>query len=199
VSQAIAQWLDTARHEDTTRARYDDLIRIYITPMLGKVVAGKLDAEILEQFCTRLLRCRALCDAGPRAGHVCRPLSASTVRKIHYIVSAALEQAVRWRHLGVNPASLAVAPTPRRPDPDPPTAEEAAVIIGAAWREPEWGLLLWLVMVTGMRRGEITALRWRHVDEHGEGVSAITDRGLGERGWIPRSRHGRPVASWGPR
>jgi integrase len=164
VRQAIAQWLDTARHEDTTRARYDDLIRIYITPMLGKVVAGKLDAEILEQFCTRLQRCRALCDARPRAGHVCRPLSASTVRKIHYIVSAALERAVRWRHLGVNPASLAVAPTPARPEPDPPTAEEAAAIVGAAWRDPQWALLLWLVMVTGMRRGEISALRWRHVD-----------------------------------
>jgi integrase len=164
VRQAIAHWLDTARHEDTTRARYEDLIRIYISPTLGNLVAGKLDAEILERFYTRLQRCRALCDGHSRAGHVCQPLSASTVRKIHYIVSAALEQAVRWRHLGVNPASLAVAPTPARPEPDPPTAEEAAAIIGAAWRDPEWGLLLWLVMVTGMRRGEISALRWRHVD-----------------------------------
>jgi integrase len=164
VGQAIAQWLDTARHEDTTRARYEDLIRIYIAPMLGKVVAGKLDAEILERFYTRLQQCRELCDGRSRASHVCRPLSASTVRKIHYIVSAALEQAVRWRHLGINPASLAVAPTPRRPDPDPPTAEEAAAIIGAAWRDPEWGLLLWLVIVTGMRRGELSAPRWRHVD-----------------------------------
>jgi integrase len=164
VAQAIAQWLDTARHEDTTRARYEDLIRIYIAPMLGDVMAGKLDAEILERFYTRLQRCRALCDGRSRSGHECRPLSASTVRKIHYIVSAALEQAVRWRHLGVNPASLAIAPTPARPDPDPPTAEEAAAIISAAWRDPEWGLLLWLVMMTGMRRGELSALRWRHVD-----------------------------------
>lgn len=164
VSQAIAQWMDTARHEDTTRARYDDLIRIYIAPTLGDLVAGKLDAEVLERFYTRLQRCRSLCDGRGRAGHECRPLSASTVRKIHYIVSAALEQAVRWRHLGVNPASLAVAPVARRPDPDPPTAEEAAAIIGVAWRDPEWGLLLWLVMVTGMRRGELSALRWRHID-----------------------------------
>jgi integrase len=164
VSRSIALWLDTTRHEDTTRARYEDLIRIYIAPTLGNLVAGKLDAEIVERFYTRLQRCRALCDGRPRAGHVCRPLSASTVRKIHYIISAALEQAVRWRHLGVNPASLAVAPTPRRPEPDPPTTQEAAAIIGAAWRDPEWGLLLWLVMVTGMRRGELSALRWRHID-----------------------------------
>jgi integrase len=164
IDRAIAQWLDTARHADTTHARYEDLIRIYIAPTLGNLAAGKLDAEILERFYTRLQRCRALCDGRPKTGHVCRPLSASTVRKIHYIVSAALQQAVRWRHLGVNPASLAVAPTSGRPEPDPPTGEEAAAIVGAAWRDPEWGLLLWLVMVTGMRRGEISALRWRHVD-----------------------------------
>lgn len=164
VSQAIAQWLDTARHEDTTRARYDDLIRLYITPTLGHLQAGKLDAEILERLYARLQRCRGLCDGRPRPDHECSPLSASTVRKIHNIVSAALEQAVRWRQLGVNPASLAMAPTPQRPNPDPPTAEEAAAIIGTAWRDPEWGLLLWLIMVTGMRRGEISALRWRHVD-----------------------------------
>jgi hypothetical protein len=97
VSQAIAQWLDTARHEDTTRARYEDLIRLYIAATLGDLVAGKLDAEILERFYTRLQPCRALCDGRQRVGHVCRPLSASTVRKIHYIVSAALEQAVRSR------------------------------------------------------------------------------------------------------
>jgi integrase len=164
VGQAIAQWLDVATHEDTTRDRYEDLIRIYIGPTLGKVVAGKLDAEILERFYARLQRCRALCDGRPKAGHKCEPLSASTVRKIHYIMSAALDQAVRWRHLDVNPASLTAAPSASRPNPDPPSADEAAAIIGASWRDPEWGLLLWLVMVTGMRRGEISALRWRHVD-----------------------------------
>lgn len=30
--------------------------------------------------------------------------------------------------------------------------------------DPEWGLLLWLTMITGLRRGELSALRWKHVD-----------------------------------
>ena len=153
-----------AKLEDTTRDRYEDLVRLYVGPALGDLPAGKLDAELLESFYARLQRCRDLCDGRRRARHECRPLSGSTVRKIHYVISAALEQAVRWRHLGVNPAALAIAPSANHTEPDPPSAEEAAAVIGAAWGDPDWGSLLWVMMVSGMRRGEISALRWRHVD-----------------------------------
>src|SRR5439155_15347850 len=71
---------------------------------------------------------------------------------------------VRWRHLGVNRAALAAAPSPSKADPDPPSAAEAAALLNAAWADPDWGLLLWLTMLTGLRRGELSALRWSHVD-----------------------------------
>ncbi|MGH3981904.1 MAG: tyrosine-type recombinase/integrase, partial [Pseudonocardiaceae bacterium] len=166
VGQTIAQWLDVAELEDTTRERYADLIRIYIEPTFGDLAASKLDAELLEKFYARLQRCRHLCNGRrPAAGHTCKPLASSTVRKVHFIISGALDRAVRWRHLGVNKAALAVAPSPGQTDPDPPTADEAAVILAEAWTiEPDWGLLLWLMMVTGLRRGEVSALRWQHLD-----------------------------------
>ncbi|MCA1707532.1 MAG: hypothetical protein LC808_31385 [Actinobacteria bacterium] len=164
VRHAITQWLDVAELQDTTRERYDDLIRLYILPTLGNTLASKLDAELLERFYARLHRCRELCSGRPPAGHICRPLSSSTTRKIHYIIRGALERAVRWQHLGVNKAAMAEAPSSNRTEPDPPSAEEAATLLNAAWTDPDWGLLLWLTMITGSRRGEVSALRWRHVD-----------------------------------
>lgn len=120
----------------------------------------------MEKFYARLQRCRQLCNGRPPAGHACQPLASTTLRKIHFIISGALERAVRWRHLGVNKAALAVAPSPGQTNPDPPTADEAAVMLSAAWAfDPDWGLLLlWLMMVTGLRRGEINAMRWKNVD-----------------------------------
>jgi len=56
--QAIEQWLDVAALEDTTRERYDDLIRLYILPTFGDLPAAKLDAELLERFYARLHRRR---------------------------------------------------------------------------------------------------------------------------------------------
>jgi hypothetical protein len=80
VGQAIQQWLDVVRLEETTRDRYEDLVRIYIAPTLGDLVAAKLDAELLERFYGRLQRCRQLCSGRRGAGHTCQPLRSSTVR-----------------------------------------------------------------------------------------------------------------------
>jgi integrase len=72
---------------------------------------------------------------------------------------------VRWGWLPFNPAETARAPAKLRPQPDPPSPRDAARIIEAAWqRDDEWGLYIWLAMVTGARRGELLALRWRHID-----------------------------------
>jgi integrase len=197
VSEVVAQWMDIAKLEDTTRERYGDLIRIYIGPILGDLQAAKLDVATLERLYAQLQRCKERCGGRRRAGHVCRPLAGSTVRKIHYILSGALETAVRWEHLGVNKAALAVPPASARPNPDPPSVAEAAAVLSAAWVDPEWGMLLWLSMVTGARRGEVVALRWRHL-EIAKGVLWVrrnqVQPKVGAKEKDPKSGGRRPVA-----
>ena len=71
-----------------------------------------------------------------------------------FILRAALDRAVKWGYLGKNAAALAEPPSFGTPEPDPPTPEELAPVINEAWRDPAWGLFLWLTIVSGCRRGE---------------------------------------------
>ncbi|OSY34887.1 Phage integrase family protein [Pseudonocardia autotrophica] len=72
---------------------------------------------------------------------------------------------MRWRWIATNPIVEAEPPSAPRPNPQPPSAAEAAQILAAAWeRDPAWGVLVWLVMVTGQRRGELCSIRWRQLD-----------------------------------
>jgi integrase len=100
-----------------------------------------------------------------RAPHVCRPLAASSIRQCHAVLSSAYSAAVRWGWIAFNPMEAAQKPRLPTPDPGPPTSEEAARIVAAAWADdPDWGLLIWMVLVTGARRGEVLALRWINLD-----------------------------------
>lgn len=97
-------------------------------------------------------------------------MARSTVRQIHFIISGTLDTAERWEWIPNNPASVAKVPKQLPPQPKPPSPKQAAQIVAAAWEEqadPQWGMLVWLVMVTGARRGELLALRWYdvHFDE----------------------------------
>lgn len=97
--------------------------------------------------------------------HRCTAMSASSIRQVHWILSAALAAAVRWEWIRSNPAEVARKPRQRAPQPDPPSVAEAARILEAAWAQDEaWGALVWLVMVTGLRRAEVLALRWSDGD-----------------------------------
>lgn len=117
--------------------------------------AGYPPHDCAEKGC-RVVECRS---------HVCRPLSAGTVRGIHFVIRGVMTAAERWEWIGSNPAARAVKPRQPAPNPEPPTAAQAARVIDAAWAEDEqWGTLVWLVMVTGLRRGELLALRWSDVD-----------------------------------
>ena len=103
-----------------------------------------------------------------RAGcrpHVCHPMKASTIRGIHSILSGAFAAAQRWEWTDRNPAESAKPPTTvRQPIPATSPDEVAKVIAEARARSAALGLYLWLVVVTGVRRGELCGLQLRDID-----------------------------------
>ena len=112
--------------------------------------------------------------------HVCTPLSTGSIRVVHSILKSALNRAVRWQWIAINPVSFVEPPAIPTPDPTPPTAAQAAMIVTDAFTDPDWGALVWLAMTAGARRGELAALRWSDLDlERG---SITISRSLGQIG-----------------
>ena len=122
----------------------------------GRPPAAGYPAHNCEALGCRVIECEP---------HVCRPLSPAAIRQVHITVRGTLSAAVRWEWIKSNPADHARKPRLLAPQPNPPSSEEAARIIAAAWeQDDDWGTLVWLTMVTGMRRAEVLALRWYDVD-----------------------------------
>lgn len=89
----------------------------------------------------------------------------ATILRIHSIISAALDLAVRYEWTDRNAAKNARPPHPRKREPDPPSPEQAARLLNLVWAEDEeFGLYLWTALTTGARRGEVTALRENRFD-----------------------------------
>jgi integrase len=198
----LAEWLDSHQVEPSTRTAYRTLIDRFIAPALGDQTLpalAKQGPRPYEKFYAELRVCRRRCHGRsfvehrtPRAHecdercapHVCRPLATSSIRQCHAILSSAYAAAVRWGWVAVNPMSTAQKPRLPTPDPDPPSPEEAARIVAAAWAEDvDWGLLVWMLLVTGARRGEVLALRWENLDL-GAGVLSIR-HSVSEQGGTP--------------
>jgi DNA-binding transcriptional regulator YhcF (GntR family) len=92
--------------------------------------------------------------------HVCRPMKAKTIRNIHSILSGAFATAKRWEWIDWNPAESAKPPAvSQRPLPATTPEDVAAVIAEGRRVHPEMALYLWLVAITGARRGELCALQ----------------------------------------
>ncbi|MGH3977664.1 MAG: tyrosine-type recombinase/integrase [Pseudonocardiaceae bacterium] len=179
VNQLLDRHFEMLDLEPNTVEAYRELADNHIRPLIGAQKVGALGGDIFDSFYAELRRCRRRCSGRPlpehRTGaphdcddrcrvHMCRPLAPATIRKIHFILGGALKRAVRWRWIATSPIGQAQPPSQPRPNPQPPTTEQAARILAEAWKDPEWGLLVWLTMVTGFRRGELCGLRWSHLD-----------------------------------
>ncbi|HEY4021097.1 MAG TPA: site-specific integrase, partial [Pseudonocardiaceae bacterium] len=177
----LDEWLRTVELEDSTRDGYVGYIERTIRPVLGDVSISKISTRTLENLYAELRRCRGRCGGRPFIEHrtqeehdcearkcrphVCHPMAASTVRQVHAVISGALSAAVRWDWIATNPARGAHRPKQKPPQPDPPSPSEAARLVDGAFAvDDDWGTLVWLVMTTGMRRGEVCALRWSRLD-----------------------------------
>lgn len=136
-----------------TAADHRNTIRTWINPRLGDVRLDQLRTVTLDEFYGHLAR------SGGKDG---RPLSPRSVRKVHSVLHAALEDAIRWELLDHNPATRTRRPKLAKHQAVVPSpAQIGGVIAGAS---PQMASLVRVAVATGARRGELVALRWSDVD-----------------------------------
>jgi integrase len=98
--------------------------------------------------------------------HACKPMSRSTIHTIHSILSGAFDAAERWEWVDFNPAGSARPPTVRQKRQ---SATLPAVVVKVIEQARSGGqnaiaLYVWLVAITGVRRGELCAVQIRDLD-----------------------------------
>ena len=158
VAEYLESWLEN-RVKDNTSAktfeRYSEICRNHLVPALGNHKLSKLTPLHIQDCYAEARR------QGRRDGN--GGLSARTVLHHHRILRQALKQAVKWRLIAFDPTDAVVAPTPTAKEVE--TLDEAQT---AAYLEGSEGTALYLpfllAVTTGLRRGELLALRWKHVD-----------------------------------
>lgn len=151
VGEYLDYWLDEVvrpNRRPKTYEAYELRVRLNLKPHLGKYQLRRLSVPTVQTFINQRLA------------------AGDSVRKVQImrtVLGAALSRAQREELVSRNVARLVDVPAWERGDIQPWTDDEAIAFIGAARPNPLYAAYL-LLLLYGLRRGEVLGLRWDHVD-----------------------------------
>jgi integrase len=160
LSHFFERWLKHIKPNVSPRTheRYEQIATKNIAPLLGAKVLSKLQPIDISEAYSKALQ-SGRCDG--QGG-----LSPRTVHHMHRVLYSALGQAERWKLIARNPAALLEKRDRPKIEKKPVATLDAAATAGVfnAARECRLFIPLVLAALCGLRRGEITALRWNVID-----------------------------------
>jgi integrase len=146
----------SANNKPSEVAAKKRIVKRHIVPALGHLLLSEITTYEIERFKAALLETRpARSAAAPE-----RTLSRKTVRNILAVLGRMLRVATDWGFLATMPQIQQVKVS--MPRFDFLTFEEAGRLLDRA--EPDWYVIILSALRTGMRLGELCALRWEDVD-----------------------------------
>ncbi|MGW1993223.1 site-specific integrase [Embleya sp. NPDC001921] len=185
VGQYLAYWLKEVVEphlRPTAAATYESHVRNHIAPHLGAKARHKLTVRDVQTWVNRLAELCQCCEQGKDAArppekqrccalgkaHCCeQTLSPRSIRDIRDVLRSALGNAVREEVLSKNVAAFTRVSSVKRSKrkAKPWTAEEAKRFLVSARddNDPLFAAYV-LILVLGMRKGEVLGLTWDVVD-----------------------------------
>jgi integrase len=149
LSQWTERWLvaTAASRRATTQATYSSLLRTHALPVLGDVRLRDLTPAMIEDWALELGTRRA----------------ASTTRQALTVLAMVLDAAVKHELLRRNVARLVERPRQPRSEARSYSSEEVALVLNAAGAD-RLATFLTVTAYTGLRKGEVLALRWEDIN-----------------------------------
>ena len=152
LEQWLRHWLDdviAAQRELTTLYAYRNIVSRHLVPALGRVRLCDLTPRLIQSYYTWVGRTKGL--------------SANTVRKHHVLLHTALRLAYRRGILPANPVDRVTPPRQTQPRQTFYNPEQLGRLLTLV-EGTELELPVKLAGYLGLRRSEITGLRWCDVD-----------------------------------
>jgi integrase len=144
-------WLDEVKRQrlrESSYIRYRYALDKHILPALGDIQLQRLTTQKLQSFYNSKQKERQ---------------SPSSIQTMHKVLHGALDYAVNIHLLAYNPSDHVSLPRQVKRKAKPLTLEQARHLVHVARGSSLEGFLT-LALATGMRHGELVALRWEDVD-----------------------------------
>jgi integrase len=155
VAERITQWESLGRITPKTAERYQELLDNQITPHIGAKAVQKLKAADIERWHATLLT------NGRKDGN--GGISARTVRHAHRLLSKTLKEGVRHEIVMRNVAAAEQPPKVENDEIVVLDNEQAKLVVNRLRGRAMYPKAV-VTLFTGLRRGELLALRWNRVD-----------------------------------